>query len=253
MPSVKHELDRLVTVGTYTTPWEAQLARARLESEGIDSRMADENLGRLGLSNAVGGVKVLVWSEDAEAARALLLREARLPEIYLVTDEESHWPRCPGCNSENLTLERWSRRLLIGSLLLLRIPLIIPRKRWKCRNCGEEWKEYEVRAGRPVEAEIPEPASDAADLEAPLLEVEEIDPTTLVTVARYTTPWEAHLARTRLEVEGLLACVHEERLPVVNLLSGELLALNRLEVMAEDAEQAREILAAGEILANGDL
>ncbi|HZF08805.1 MAG TPA: DUF2007 domain-containing protein [Thermoanaerobaculia bacterium] len=235
--------DRLVTVETFTTPWEAQLARARLESEGIDCRITDENLGRLGLSNAIGGVKLLVFEEDLVQAAELLRREARLPEIYLVTEEEVLSPRCPGCNSDNLSLERWSRWLLVGSLLLLRFPLLIPRKRWKCRHCGGEWRENEIRGGQTA----PEPELETA---APVLP---IDPTALVTVARFITPWEAHLARTRLEVEGIDACVHEERLPMVNLLSGDLMALNRLEVIAEDAALAREILAAGEERANRDL
>jgi putative signal transducing protein len=65
----------------------------------------------------------------------------------------------------------------------------------------------------------------------------------LVTVARFHTPWEAHLARTLLESEGIDACVLEERLPPVHLLSGRPLALNRLEVHAEDAGRAAAILA----------
>src|SRR5579863_5031086 len=42
----------------------------------------------------------------------------------------------------------------------------------------------------------------------------------LVTVARYHTTWEAHLARTLLESEDIDACVFEDRVPLVNLLSG---------------------------------
>jgi len=248
MPPVSYEPDRWVTVATFTAPWEAQLARARLESEEIDCRIGDENLGRLGLSNAIGGVKLLVWEEDLAQAAELLRREARLPEIYLVTEDEVLSPRCPGCNSDNLSLERWSRRLLVGSLLLLRFPLLIPRRRWKCRNCGGEWRENEVRGGQTAPELEPE-------LEAPVAEdlLPPLDPTALVTIARFTTPWEAHLARTRLEVEGVEACVHEERLPMVNLLSGDLMALNRLEVIAEDAALAREILAAGEERAKRDV
>jgi hypothetical protein len=250
MPLVTSEPDRLVTVETFATSWEAQLARARLESEGIESRMADENLVRLGLSNAIGGVKLLVWEGDAARAAELLRREARLPEIYLVTEDEALWPRCPGCNSDNLSLERWSRRLLMGSLLLLRFPILIPRRRWKCRHCGGEWKEGEVRGGQPSPA-IPEISVGEPEVDEDMLLP--IDPTALVTIARFSTPWEAHLARTRLECEGIDACVHEERLPMVNLLSGELMALNRLEVIAEDVPRAREVLAAGEALADGEL
>ncbi len=245
------DYERLVTVETFAAPWEAQLARARLEAEGIDSQLADEHLARLGLSGAIGGVRLQVRAEDAEIARQVLRREARLPELYLVTDEEALRPRCPGCNSDSLTLERWSRLLFVSSLLLFRIPILIPRRRWKCRHCGGMWKDEEIK-GRAVEM------ADVANVEetiagGALPEVDPADLTALVTVGRFFTPWEAHLARTRLETEGIEACVHEERLPMINLLSGELTALNRLEVIAEDAPRALQILAEGESRANRDL
>jgi hypothetical protein len=258
--------ERLVTVETFAAPWEAQLARARLETEGIESQLADEHLARLGLSGAIGGVRLQVREEDAALAIEVLRREARLPEIYLVTDEEALRPRCPGCNSDCLTLERWSRLLFVGSLLLLHIPILVPRRRWKCRHCGGMWKDQEIK-GRAAEIEAAPTAAEIADMaeKADMAEAREIadiaeaealaaiDLDALVTVGRFITPWEAHLARTRLEHEGIDACVHEERLPMINLLSGELTALNRLEVMAEDAPRAREILAEGESRANLDL
>lgn len=255
MHPVRYET--LVTIATFAAPWEAQLARARLESEGIEARLFDEHLARLGLSNAIGGVRLQVREEDASSALALLQKEARLPEIYLVTEDEALRPRCPGCNSDSLTLERWSRLAFVSALLLFRIPLLIPRKRWRCRRCGGEWKELEIKglptapapASESAEPDLPEPLS--LDEEEPFLP--ESDSSALVTVARFATPWEAHLARTRLEVEGVEACVHEERLPIVSLLSGELTALNRLEVNALDAPRAREILAAGENRARRDL
>ncbi len=94
-----------------------------------------------------------------------------------------------------------------------------PRSRWTCGLCGATWRDEE-----PVEEE-------AADL---------------VTVARFRTPWEAHLARTLLESHGLDACVLEDRFPPVDLLTGQPLALNRLAVHPEDAAQAAELLAAAE-------
>jgi hypothetical protein len=247
------DYERLVTVETFAAPWEAQLARARLEAEGIDSQLADEHLARLGLSGAIGGVRLQVREEDAEIAVQVLRREARLPELYLVTDEEALRPRCPGCNSDSLTLERWSRLLFVGSLLLFRIPILIPRRRWKCRHCGGLWKDEEIK-GRPVEIVDGAEVVENGDIVAGSLpEVDPADLTALVTVGRFFTPWEAHLARTRLEHEGIEACVHEERLPMINLLSGELTALNRLEVIAEDALRALEILAEGESRAKRDL
>lgn len=237
-----YEIERLVTVETFTSPWEAQLARARLEAEGIDSMVADEHVVRLdwAISNAVGGVKLRVREEDAERALAALQADVALPEIYLVTDDEASLPRCPGCNSEKLSFERWSRLAFFGSWLLLGFPLPVPRKRWSCRHCGAHWREDELR-GEPLTELEEGPEMESTEGLAQEEQTEEDNPA-LVTVARFPTPWEAHLARTRLEAAGLEACVLEERLPVVNLLSGGLAALNRVAVHAADAERALEIL-----------
>ena len=242
------ETERYVTVETFTSPWEAQLARARLEAEGIESLVADEHVVRLdwAISNAVGGVKLKVREEDAERAAAALSGGSPLPEIYLVTDEEAARRRCPSCNSDNLTYERWSRLAFFGPWLLLGFPLPVPRNRWSCRHCGSHWRADELRggagsaAGGSASAELEELEAEAFD-EIDGEEAAVLD-STLVTIGRFHTPWEAHLARTRLEAEGLDACVLEERLPVVNLLSGDLFALNRLAVRAADAARAREIL-----------
>jgi hypothetical protein len=78
-------------------------------------------------------------------------------------------------------------------------------------------------------------------------------PESLVTVGRFPTPWEAQLARTLLESEGIDVCLMEERLPPVSLLTGTPLALNRVEVHPEDAERALALLAAaGEDFEDGE-
>jgi hypothetical protein len=164
------DLERLVTVETFSSPWQAQLARACLESEGIHAVVADEHFFRLygALSGTMGGVKLQVRPEEAQRAAELLRTRQPIPEIYLVTEEDLR----PGI--------------------------------------------------------VPEPE----------------EPESLVTVGRYSTPWEAHLVRTLLESEGIDACVLEERLPPVSLLNGTPLALNRVEVHSEDAERAQTLLDA---------
>jgi ribosomal protein L37AE/L43A len=197
-----YELERFVTVATYVFPWEAQLAKARLESEGIESVVNDEITAGLYGANAIGGVKLRVREEDAERATALLSTMQPLPEIYLVTEDDARRPRCPECRSEHVAPEGWFRR------------------RWSCSACGAVWRD-------PAEAgEEPE------------------EPAGLVTVARFHTPWEAHLARTVLESYGIESCVLEDRLPSLNLFTGESPALNRLEVHPADADLAAELLAA---------
>ncbi|HEV8581051.1 MAG TPA: DUF2007 domain-containing protein [Thermoanaerobaculia bacterium] len=160
-------MSRLVTVETFSSGWEAQLARACLEAEGIHAIVADEHFFRLygALSSTLGGVRLQVRPEDFERASELLRN--RRPVLYLVTEED-------------------------------------------------------VLPGPPQEFEEPE---------------------ALVTIGRYPTPWEAHLARTLLESEGIDACVLEERLPAISLLTGEPAVMSRVEVHPDDAERAREILA----------
>ncbi|HKV11982.1 MAG TPA: DUF2007 domain-containing protein [Thermoanaerobaculia bacterium] len=235
MQDPQYELEKLVTVETFSTPWEAQLARARLESEGIHCVVADESFARLycGLSNALGGVKLQVREEDAPRAAELLQERQPIPEIYLVTEEDAARPRCPGCKSDNLDFERWSRVGFLGSWMILGVPLPIPRRRWICRNCGADWKEEQM-------PQLP-PGDDAGPSRG-----------ALVTVARFVTPWEAQLAKSLLESEGLEACVVEERLPPVSLLSGEPLALNRVEVREDDLSRALELLAEIEALDEGE-
>jgi Putative prokaryotic signal transducing protein len=231
MQDPRYELEKLITVEIFSTLWEAQLARARLESEGIHSIVADESFARLysGLSNALGGVRLRVREEDAPRAAGLLQDRRPIPEIYLVTEEDAARPRCPGCKSDNLDFERWSRVGFLSSWMILGVPLPIPRRRWICRNCGADWKEEQM-------PQLP-PGDGAGSSRG-----------ALVTVARFVTPWEAHLAKSLLESEGLEACVVEERLPPVSLLSGEPLALNRVEVREDDVSRALELLAEIETL-----
>jgi hypothetical protein len=172
MPDSEYEISRLVTVETFSSAWEAQLARAALESEGIEAVIADEHFLRLygALTSTLGGVRLQVRPDDA--ARATELLRNRRPFLYVVQDEDA----------------------------------------------------------------------------VPLPEEPEEEPEALVTVGRFYTSWEAHLARTLLESEGVDACVHEERLPGVSLLTGAPTALNRVEVYPDDAERALEILAGVEEL-----
>jgi hypothetical protein len=299
MSDSPYELQRLVTVGTFSTPWEAQIAQARLGSEGLHSLIANEHVIRMvALSNAVGGIQLKVREPDAEAAAAVLRRLAPLPEIYLITQdpaapatatpatpaipalsasaalprasvpapvaaaallpanqgvvkngeaEDRGTPCCPSCGGFDLRPEQ-SSRLVLGVLP-------VSRRGLRCAGCGSLWRREEIRG---AEAR-PAPRQEAGETGGPGQGVPEMDAgapsetetesgtesedTALSTVARFHTPWEAHLARTFLESEGLRCCVLEERLPAVHLLSARPVAYNRLEVRQADAARAAEILA----------
>jgi hypothetical protein len=80
----KHELDirELVTIREYRDLHEALLAKGRLESSGVDTFLADENIVHMDwlISTAIGGVKLRVDAANAQAANEILDHPA--PESF---------------------------------------------------------------------------------------------------------------------------------------------------------------------------
>ena len=64
----------------------------------------------------------------------------------------------------------------------------------------------------------------------------------LVTVARFTSPLEAHIARSRLEYEGIRAVVLDEAMITMNWLYSNALGGVRVQVLESNVEAAEEIL-----------
>jgi hypothetical protein len=75
--------ERYVVVSVFTTLAEADLARVALEGIGIDSHLADGETVAMDwiLSNAVGGVKVLVRVSDAPRATQFLSRRRSVVDV----------------------------------------------------------------------------------------------------------------------------------------------------------------------------
>jgi hypothetical protein len=68
--------DELTTVATFETPLQAAIARNYLESEGVTAFLADDETVSMAwhLTNAIGGVKLRVATDQAEKAIQLLDR-----------------------------------------------------------------------------------------------------------------------------------------------------------------------------------
>jgi hypothetical protein len=64
----------LVTVATFSDVSQAELARERLELEGVRAFVLDEQAGGVMpfLTNSMGGIRVQVAPEDAARAREVL-------------------------------------------------------------------------------------------------------------------------------------------------------------------------------------
>ena len=128
--------DDLVIVGRYITAFEAHVAKARLESAGIPAFVEDEyTVGMNWLySNAIGGVKVRVPESLAAEAQELLASKAEPSP----TDETAA-DACPECGGKN-TGDFLDKRGACLTLLLLGLPLLLPREKKRCRDCGHRWR-----------------------------------------------------------------------------------------------------------------
>lgn len=188
-------------VARYTTVGEAEVALSSLDAAGIDCDLVDENLVRTDwlLSQALGGVKLVVRTADLEAARQLMaapLLEVRgeAPPVPQA-DENAPVPPavCPLCGSHELMpIPRFRIFLLFAAAFLgvgvavgepllaftafLAVAagvLLLPSTR--CVSCSHRWSP--PAAHRRIEAPLPS-ASDRADDVCPRcgsIEVHRID------------------------------------------------------------------------------
>jgi hypothetical protein len=123
---------------------DALIAKSVLDSAGIESILSDDNLIRMDwfVSNAVGGVKLIVRHEDLEAAASLLDQETP-GKFDLSGIGEYEQPKCPQCGSMDITLDELDKQVK-GVALFLKLPLRITNKGWTCHSCGNRWPEEET-------------------------------------------------------------------------------------------------------------
>lgn len=133
----------LVTVGQFRDLPAAWIAKASLESAGIDCFLGDENIIRMDwfYSNLIGGVKLRVPEEDADAARAILA--APQPESFDVEGVGSfERPKCPQCGSVEIMFAGINKPLSYGSMCI-GVPIPFASQLWRCDACSHQWEEQD--------------------------------------------------------------------------------------------------------------
>lgn len=132
--------EELVTVATSYDIVEAEFLRNHLEAEGFEVYLADENIvGSYNLlANAVGGIKIRVPSGEAQDAFAFVhnLRHAEIIEEEF-EESDSGYGACEKCGSRDISPYREGFGIK-GVLLFLGIPLVRPRRKLTCNECGFE-------------------------------------------------------------------------------------------------------------------
>jgi len=127
--------DELVTIGSYSTVFEANLVKSQLEAFGIEAFLRDAFTvnNNWMWSNCVGGVGVQVPLSRADEARKILESEPgeEGPKETAVV--------CPSCGSSD-THFFLDKRGSFLSWLLLGLPILPARSKRECAACGHRWK-----------------------------------------------------------------------------------------------------------------
>ena len=130
--------DRLIVVRVFSHPHEAQLACSALRASGIEAIIADAHIVSANwlYSNLVGGVKILVPSDEAHAAREILdsaavVQTADQPEV-----DDAERNVCPRCGGQDVAPVTRGNRLAVLSWLVVNVPVFPVRHQMRCKNCG---------------------------------------------------------------------------------------------------------------------
>ena len=132
------ENGEIVAVATASQPMEATMIQVELESHGIESQLYSELTVAANplLSNAIGGVRVLVSAQDFARASAILAERAREK-----AQKEAVLARtCPECGNENGQKRRCS--VWAGILMILTLgaySLLFMSPRYVCPSCNHKW------------------------------------------------------------------------------------------------------------------
>jgi hypothetical protein len=151
--------DYLIVINRYYSVPDAELARGRLESEGIPAFVFDENMvsAQWLYSQAIGGMRLMVRAQDAAKAAEILslepIKEEELAKEAGATEDVT----CPKCGSGNVkrgffTVYGTSCLGIIGIVLCYILPVflisnvILVAVPWgyRCRACGYKWRKQKA-------------------------------------------------------------------------------------------------------------
>jgi len=141
LPHAAAQADDFVVIRRFRDLPEALLAKGSLTSSGIETTLVDDNTIRMDWlwSNLLGGIKLLVDRKDAEAATEVL--DGPISAALELEDEQVYpQPRCPNCQSLDVSFQELYKPIAFGSLLI-NFPLPVHRRGWRCQSCRHVWQE----------------------------------------------------------------------------------------------------------------
>ena len=137
------EFNETVTLRQFRDLPEALLAKGSLESAGIPAYLVDDNMIRMDwfYSNLLGGIKLKVRAEDAEASGEILNQP--IPETLDVEGVGTfEQPKCPRCQSLEVSWNELNEKFSYTAAFI-GFPIPVHRKGWICHSCGNTWEEQD--------------------------------------------------------------------------------------------------------------
>jgi hypothetical protein len=132
--------NRFAVAEWHVNPWDAQVTRALLNSEGVPAFLENEHhvTAYWPMSRMLGGVRLMVPVEHMDTARAVFaLRDQGDLQAALEKEYPPEAATCRSCGSNAISEERDWVMIVFAVFLLLKATIIFPpRKLKRCAACG---------------------------------------------------------------------------------------------------------------------
>lgn len=141
-------MPRLVTIGWFTEPWDAYIARGRLQSEDVLAWVVHEHhvWANWMYSNVLGQVKLQVLERDAQRGTALLERHWKGEFESALEEEFGPLPKhtCPSCGSAAISKRVGLAQTMLVFGVYATLGLACPprKKVAHCETCRYEWRRW---------------------------------------------------------------------------------------------------------------
>jgi hypothetical protein len=138
-PSESEQPYRPVALRKFRDLPDALLANSILDSANVECFLIDEIMIRMDWmwSNLLGGIKLWVRPEDADAGE--LLDQDYLESFEVEGVGEYRQPRCSNCQSFDISYRGLMKYLPYG-MLWLHFPFPVAHVAWVCYSCAHVWE-----------------------------------------------------------------------------------------------------------------
>lgn len=136
-------MNDFVTIATYDDYLTANFDKQKLDEQGINCYLADENTvtAKWILKNALGGIKLRVPQLQADEVLIILNSQPEGITVDFKLDEKTDDINCPNCGSNNTGTEKYSKSIAGLTWLILGFSVTAtPIKQHRCFYCGHKWE-----------------------------------------------------------------------------------------------------------------